>query len=199
MQEANGLQSALLPRWLQVALDPEAPLIWLDTRSLTNAQDSKVHGSLQNVVEANICTRLATEFVARSLRLCDLGITSPYSQQTKLIQGQVARAVRQDASASVMTIDKFQGQDRKAMAVSLVRSNASKTTGALLKDFRRVNVALTRAQTKLVIVGNSSTVTEEPTLAVVFQGVQELGTIIDLGEASAGFSMGADDRLLHSV
>jgi DNA replication ATP-dependent helicase Dna2 len=143
--------------------------------------------------------RLAAEIVAHGLRLCDLGITSPYSQQIKLIQGRVARAVRQDARASVMTIDKFQGQDRKAMVVSLVRSNASKTTGTLLKDFRRVNVALTRAQTKLVIVGDSSTVTEEPTLAAVFQGVCDLGTIIDLGDAAAAFSMGMEGQILPSM
>jgi DNA replication ATP-dependent helicase Dna2 len=177
-----------LPLWLQVALEPAAALIWLDTHAIAKAEDNKVHGSFQNALEAEICTKLAAEFVACGLRLCDLGITSPYSQQTKLIQGRIRGLLQKDPSTSVMTIDKFQGQDRSAMVVSLVRSNASKATGALLKDFRRVNVALTRARTKLIVVGNSETVTQVPTLAAVFEGVRDLGTIVDLSKPEASFS-----------
>lgn len=55
------------------------------------------------------------------------------------------------------TADKFQGRDKEVVVLSLVRSNENQTVGDLLKDWRRVNVALTRARTKLLVLGSRST------------------------------------------
>lgn len=55
------------------------------------------------------------------------------------------------------TADKFQGRDKEVVILSLVHSNDSKVVGELLKDWRRINVALTRARTKLLILGSKST------------------------------------------
>jgi len=55
------------------------------------------------------------------------------------------------------TADRFQGRDKEVIILSLVRSNEAKSIGELLKDWRRINVAFTRAKTKLLVVGSRDT------------------------------------------
>jgi DNA replication ATP-dependent helicase Dna2 len=172
------VQAAAAPSWLSLARDPEWPLLWLDTRNVPSA-DTLDHGSFHNACEACICARIAAEFVALGLPAAAVGITSPYSQQIKRISTEM-EAFPALAGASAMTVDKFQGQDRAVMLVSLVRSNAEASPGVLLADFRRVNVALTRAKTKLIIVGDSSTVAVVPVVAAMLTGVQNFGRVVDL-------------------
>jgi superfamily I DNA and/or RNA helicase len=172
------------PEWLRAAVDPAAPLVWLDTRRLPKARDSRAHSSFRNACEAALVATVAAELAALGLPARELGATSPYSRQVAAMAA--ALAARPDAArlrlrdASVMTIDRFQGQDRAAMVVSLARSNGKGDAGALLADFRRVNVALTRARTKLILVGDSATVSSAPVMAEVFAGVRELGHVVEL-------------------
>lgn len=173
------MQEPRLCGWLSKAVDPAVPLLWLDTSTLPAAGDSRDHGSFHNACEACICAHVAAALVARGVAAELVGITSPYSRQIARLSHEMA-AFPELAGASVMTIDKFQGQERAAMIISLVRSNASGLTGALLADFRRVNVALTRARTKLIVVGNAATVAAVPTMAAARDGVDALGVRIDL-------------------
>ena len=55
------------------------------------------------------------------------------------------------------TADRFQGRDKEVIILSLVRSNEAKGIGELLKDWRRINVAFTRAKTKLLVIGSRET------------------------------------------
>jgi DNA replication ATP-dependent helicase Dna2 len=63
-----------------------------------------------------------------------------------------------DDGLELSTIDRYQGRDKFAIILSLVRSNPKGQVGRLLKDFRRLNVALTRAKCKMIIIGSFSTV-----------------------------------------
>lgn len=65
----------------------------------------------------------------------------------------------------ILTMDKYQGRDKEVMLLSLVRCNSARQTGSLLADWRRVNVSITRAKAKLVLVGSASTLTSVPVLA----------------------------------
>uniref|UniRef100_A0A6T6DHT9 DNA replication ATP-dependent helicase/nuclease n=1 Tax=Craspedostauros australis TaxID=1486917 RepID=A0A6T6DHT9_9STRA len=58
------------------------------------------------------------------------------------------------------TIDRYQGRDKDAILISFVRSNTSGNAGRLLQDIRRLNVALTRAKSKLILIGSFSTLTQ---------------------------------------
>ena len=60
----------------------------------------------------------------------------------------------------VSTIDRYQGRDKDAIILSFVRSNSKGRVGRLLEDYRRLNVAVTRAKCKLVMVGSFSTLVE---------------------------------------
>ena len=87
-----------------------------------------------------------------------IGIISPYREQVVSIQDAIVKDFDHfpDAEIEVNTIDAFQGQERDVIYISMVRSNDSGEIG-FLKDTRRMNVAMTRAKKKLIIVGDSAT------------------------------------------
>jgi superfamily I DNA and/or RNA helicase len=87
-----------------------------------------------------------------------IGILSPYREQVVFMQEQLATDFDHfpNAPITVDTIDAFQGQERDVMYISMVRSNDKGEIG-FLKDTRRMNVAMTRARKKLVIIGDSAT------------------------------------------
>lgn len=88
-----------------------------------------------------------------------IGIVSPYKEQTRLIK----RTIEEDAkllefnNIDVDTIDSFQGQERDIIYIVLVRSNVKGEIG-FLSDYRRMNVAMTRARKKLIVIGDSATI-----------------------------------------
>ncbi len=87
-----------------------------------------------------------------------IGIISPYKNQVILASDIVLKDPKLEGlDISVNTIDSFQGQERDIIYISLVRSNEKSEIG-FLKDYRRMNVALTRARKKLVVVGDSATI-----------------------------------------
>ena len=92
----------------------------------------------------------------------DIAIISPYSAQVSKITENIDRPIR------VSTIDGFQGQEKSTVIISLVRSNDNGEIG-FLKDYRRMNVAMTRAQEKLIIIGDSSTIGSDPFYASLLQ------------------------------
>jgi superfamily I DNA and/or RNA helicase len=87
-----------------------------------------------------------------------IAIISPYREQVQFIQEHIKKDFDHypDDDISVDTIDSFQGQERDVVYISLVRSNPDGEIG-FLKDTRRMNVAMTRAKKKLVVIGDSAT------------------------------------------
>ena len=94
----------------------------------------------------------------------DVGIISPYKGQIRLLRQMLRqdRYWRQFRSLiTVNTVDGFQGQERDVIVISLVRSNAEGDIG-FLRDLRRMNVAITRARMKLILLGDRSTLCRMP-------------------------------------
>ena len=95
-----------------------------------------------------------------SMPALDIGIISPYKQQMEWLrenQGAFDLDKTKLNSLSVKTIDGFQGEERDVIYISLVRSNENQEIG-FLNDLRRMNVAITRAKKKLVVIGDSATI-----------------------------------------
>lgn len=93
-----------------------------------------------------------------------IAIISPYREQIRLLKEQFDNTPALQAfgeNISVNTIDSFQGQERDVVIISMTRSNAEGEIG-FLSDLRRMNVAMTRAKKKLVIIGDSSTLSRLP-------------------------------------
>ncbi|HEY0609433.1 MAG TPA: C-terminal helicase domain-containing protein, partial [Chitinophaga sp.] len=93
-----------------------------------------------------------------------IAIISPYRQQVQLLQELLPHSAALQLYGhriSVNTIDSFQGQERDIVYISMARSNAEGKIG-FLSDIRRMNVAMTRARKKLVIIGDSGTLSQLP-------------------------------------
>jgi superfamily I DNA and/or RNA helicase len=90
-----------------------------------------------------------------------VGILSPYKAQVNYMQEELVADQPEGFSIGVQTIDGFQGQERDIIYISLVRSNEDQQIG-FLKDYRRMNVAMTRARKKLIVIGDSATIGSDP-------------------------------------
>jgi DNA replication ATP-dependent helicase Dna2 len=81
------------------------------------------------------------------------------------------------------TIDRYQGRDKPAIVISFVRSNTSGNSGRLLEDFRRLNVAVSRAKRKLVMIGSFTTLNKgSDVLRPVLQNMRRRNQIVKLPE-----------------
>jgi superfamily I DNA and/or RNA helicase len=106
----------------------------------------------------------------------DVGIISPYRAQVQhlrrlLMKREFFKPFRR--LISVNTVDGFQGQERDVIIISLVRSNDEGQIG-FLRDLRRMNVAITRARMKLIILGDKNTLTRHPFYRQLWQYIQQL-------------------------
>jgi len=113
---------------------------------------NETHGSdavsLQNEGELRIAQKLIE---TEHLDVMQTAFISPYSGQIVLAKEMLAATMR------ISTIDSFQGQEKQIVILSLVRSNDDGIIG-FLKDYRRMNVAITRAKEKLFVIGDSATI-----------------------------------------
>jgi len=104
-----------------------------------------------------------------------IGIISPYSEQVRYVRNQISEdADLRAMDIEVNSIDGFQGQEKELIYISLVRCNENGEIG-FLKDERRLNVAMTRAQKKLVLVGDSATLGQHPLFVSLINHVEKEG------------------------
>nr|WP_262920132.1 C-terminal helicase domain-containing protein [Niabella hibiscisoli] len=104
------------------------------------------------------------DFVAESS-----AFISPYAGQVLMAKDKLPKTMR------VSTIDSFQGQEKSVIVLSLVRSNDDCEIG-FLKDYRRMNVAITRAKDALIVIGDSATIGADPFYESFLQYVEQYGT-----------------------
>jgi len=106
-----------------------------------------------------------------------VGIIAPYKAQIEVLRDLVMKSPAFDAvrdQVSVNTVDAFQGQERDVIYISLTRSNEKNEIG-FLKEYRRMNVAMTRAKTQLVIIGDSATLGKDSFFNAVIDYAQDIG------------------------
>ncbi len=147
------------------------PLLFLDTAG-KGFEEGRAPGSesLLNEGEAGLVVARARSLLAAGLAPRELAVITPYRAQAALLRERLADA----PDVEVDTVDAFQGREKDAVLVSLVRSNAEQALG-FLEDLRRMNVALTRARRHLFVVGDSATVTGHGYFARLVEHAQGLG------------------------
>jgi predicted DNA helicase len=109
-----------------------------------------------------LAEQLGTHYTADSFP--SIAIISPYKQQIQVLKEQFSHAPLLQTYVnriSINTIDSFQGQERDIVYISMTRSNTENKIG-FLSDIRRMNVAMTRARKKLVVIGDSATLSQLP-------------------------------------
>ncbi|KAJ3062291.1 Tripartite DNA replication factor, partial [Podochytrium sp. JEL0797] len=170
--------------WLEEVLREERRVVFVDTDLVPGGESvgaAKVAGAgssssslVQNFVEAKLVGQVVRALVVCGVAVGDVGVMSPYRAQLKLIEREVNGLVGDAGEeVEVLTVDKYQGRDKKCVVVSLVRSNAKKNVGDLLRDWRRLNVAFTRAKQKLIIFGSKSTLSGTLAFTEFLQIVQD--------------------------
>ncbi|KAJ5169535.1 Dna2/Cas4 domain of unknown function DUF83 [Penicillium coprophilum] len=143
------------PCWLQDLLAPSAKTRLVNTDPIGPAALEIAQGNrVVNHMEVFLCSQLVEAFIACGIPARKIGVITFYRSQLSLLRQSLRRYT---PDLEMHTTDKFQGRDKEVIILSCVRSNAENNVGELLRDWRRVNVAFTRAQTKLLVVGSRST------------------------------------------
>lgn len=170
-------------------LEWDTPIVWIDTadseytedqlaesRSRINKQEAELLvAQLQTYIEKVCKERVLEENI-------DFGLISPYKAQVQYIRGLIKRNAFFKPFRkliTVHTVDGFQGQERDVILISLVRANENGQIG-FLGDLRRMNVAITRARMKLIILGDSSTLTKHAFYRELYKYITEKGQLITI-------------------
>ncbi|GBG28920.1 DNA replication ATP-dependent helicase/nuclease DNA2 [Hondaea fermentalgiana] len=206
-------------QWLLHSVDPSAKLLFLNTDKITNAFDTRVamhstvnntqdlaggtglvsqpdvgsdkvqtehYGRLQNRSEAKIVSLLVNGMITCGAEESDIGIITPYRSQVQALRKELPGR----DGVEVATIDTYQGRDKECIIISMVRSNVQKDVGGLLHDVARINVAITRAKKKLIVIGSASTLRASKVCAKMIGHIRAKGFSKDLPTtACEGFDL----------
>uniref|UniRef100_A0A1U7YE82 DNA replication ATP-dependent helicase/nuclease n=1 Tax=Nicotiana sylvestris TaxID=4096 RepID=A0A1U7YE82_NICSY len=179
------------PTWIKEALNPDRPVVFINT-DLLLAFETNDRKAVNNPMEANIIAEIVPRLLSRGILEEDIGIITPYNSQADLIRQSVSTSVE------IHTIDKYQGRDKDCILLSFVRSseNPRNYVSSLLGDWHRINVALTRAKKKLIMVGSflsraklTNICTSDLFVYEIFADTQQNNQVSALAEnAGQGFS-----------
>ena len=161
-------------------LEYDHPMMWVDTAGLDCKEEfvGETFGRI-NKAEASLTLETLTHYLKKIGKerileeRIDVGVISPYRAQVQHLRRLIAKSGDLKPFRhliSVNTVDGFQGQERDIILISLVRANDEGQIG-FLRDLRRMNVAITRARMKLIILGDSSTMARHPFYRKLYQHV----------------------------
>ena len=183
----NQVESAPEVKYRSI-LDLDIPMTWVDTSQFTVdglqfteefvgesfGRINKAEAELTLLVLENYFSKIGKQRILDE-RL-DVGIISPYRAQVQHLRRLIKKREffkPYRSLISVNTVDGFQGQERDIILISLVRANDEGQIG-FLRDLRRMNVAITRARMKLIILGDASTMTRHPFYKKLYDYIEAL-------------------------
>ena len=164
-------------------LDFDTPMVWVDTSELGEREQfvGESFGRI-NKAEAELTLKTLQDYftkIGKSRILeeqIDVGVISPYRAQVQYLRSLVKKRdffKPYRRLITINTVDGFQGQERDVILISLVRSNDEGQIG-FLRDLRRMNVAITRARMKLIILGDKTTMVKHPFYKKLYEYVEGL-------------------------
>jgi superfamily I DNA and/or RNA helicase len=161
------------------ALD-DRPLLLVDTAGCGFEEEvPEGSDSRHNPGEAEVAAREVERVLALGVGPANVAVIAPYDAQVQRLRQLLAPRVEE--GLEVDTVDGFQGREKEAVVLSLTRSNDAGEVG-FLADVRRMNVALTRARKKLLVVGDSATVSRHPFYEAFVRHAQEAGAWVSAWE-----------------
>lgn len=172
LKSASGVDEIKIDDLLETDNHEEA-LLFINTSNATDNKEEhlKDSKSIINRLESKIALKIVADYLDAGVMEDDIGIISPYADQVKIIE--------ENTPVEVKTVDGFQGREKEIIIISTVRSNDDGNIG-FLKDLRRLNVAITRAKRKLIIIGNKETLKNSPTYARLIDFVEDENLLIDV-------------------
>ncbi|EAT85850.2 hypothetical protein SNOG_07199 [Parastagonospora nodorum SN15] len=168
--------------------------VFINTDLISQSLEDQSGSRITNTLEARLVTQLTVSLLSLGVSANEVGIIAFYRSQLALLRTSLSSAHTQTqaselaapavgpgcAGVELHTADKFQGRDKEVVIVSCVRSNENSIVGDLLKDRRRVNVALTRARSKLIILGSEKTLSNNELLRDMIALCREKDWVHDL-------------------
>lgn len=164
-------------------LDYDTPMEWINTENMDCNEEfigesfgriNKAEAALSISHLTNYINKIGKErFLEERI---DIGVISPYKAQVQYLRQLIKRDVffkPYRHLITINTVDGFQGQERDVILISLVRANEEGQIG-FLNDLRRMNVAITRARMKLIILGDASTLTKHPFYKKLYEYIDKL-------------------------
>ncbi|XP_040341136.1 DNA replication ATP-dependent helicase/nuclease DNA2 isoform X1 [Herpailurus yagouaroundi] len=163
--------------WMIGVFEPNNPVCFLNTDKVP-APEQVEKGGVSNITEAKLIVFLTSVFIKAGCKPSDIGIIAPYRQQLKIINDLLSHS--SIGMVEVNTVDKYQGRDKSVILVTFVRSNKDGPLGELLRDWRRLNVAITRAKHKLILLGCVPSLNRYPPLGKLLHHLNSEKLIMDL-------------------
>ncbi|XP_047114499.1 DNA-binding protein SMUBP-2-like [Schistocerca piceifrons] len=149
------------------------PMLFIDTAGMDYEESVDDEGSYSNEEEANIVAALVHRLLEANVPNEGIAVITPYSNQVQLLRSLLTGK----SHVEVKTVDGFQGREKEAVILSLVRTNREGNLG-FLTDKRRLNVAVSRARRFLGVVGDSVTVSNDETIKSLLDYIGEHGTVL---------------------
>lgn len=173
--------------WISKILSPEPAVQFIDTDSVL-MREGKNMSSKNNIGEGSVVSMIVSSMILCGISPESIGVITPYRAQVvfirKALQAQLASVSKffphmsgltaENANeVEVDTVDKYQGRDKECIIISTVKSNEKFSPGAHTSDWQRMNVAITRAKTKLIFIGSMSTLSNSPFFEHMFEMLEE--------------------------
>ena len=171
------VQQHLLSDLPDVDTEPitQTPVDFIDTAGASFDEELEPDGeSRLNRQEATLVVSKVRQLLDAGLPPTDIAVIAPYAAQVRFLREQLA-----EDDLEIDSVDGFQGREKEAVIISLVRSNPRGEIG-FLGDIRRMNVAMTRARRKLIVIGDSATLAGHPFYARMleyFETIQAYHTV----------------------
>ncbi len=149
----------------------DEPMMFIDTAGADYDEELEPDGaSRRNPAEGRLVLEKIRQLLAAGLPAAEIAVITPYAAQVRWLREHAT-----DAALEIDTVDGFQGREKEAVVISLVRSNREGEIG-FLADTRRMNVALTRPRRKLIVVGDSATLGGHSFYAALLEYFQTIGS-----------------------
>lgn len=158
----------------------EQTLLLIDIAGCDMEEKKDEEDSTMNEGEAEVAIAHAKRLVESGVLASDIGIITPYAAQVLLLK--ILRSNEDKLKdMEISTVDGFQGREKEAIIISMVRSNSKKEVG-FLSDHRRMNVAVTRARRQCCLVCDTETVTSDAFLKRLVEYFEEHGEYLSASE-----------------
>lgn len=192
------LEAAPSVKHRSMTAELDKPLLWVNSDNTVSEDDGDTHIDYTELTSANNHGRINKAEALLTLQTLknytleigikriideriDIGIISPYRAQVQYLRRIIygdpdLKRIRRHMT--INTVDSFQGQERDVMIISLVRSNEQGQIG-FLSDLRRMNVAMTRARMKLIIIGSAATLCKHKFYRALYKHCKEQGKVTE--------------------
>jgi len=150
----------------------DTPIVFIDTGGRFLEKQKRDSKSKYNPEEAKLVKYIVERLKEAGVSPSDIGVITPYKEHEEYLKKLLP-------DVEVKTVDGFQGREKEVIVISLVRSNPDEEIG-FLQDLRRLNVAITRGKRKLIMVGDSKTLSSNPVYKKLIQYIQNHGKVVKI-------------------